>query len=629
MSKPDNPIHRILLLVGCLVVLTCPIAFSQNRPSDIKYQLGQSYERAGDFESAVRLYQEAFASDSSNMLLFDALRRSYVQLKQYDNAITLVERILRRNPNDIGNLAQLGSLYVLKSDFPRATEIWQHAVSLAPKLEETYRMVAGAMVQSRLFDSAIATYRKARRALGNENIFGYDIAYLYTVTLNYADATREFVNLIRQNPAQLSFIQSRIASYTDRAEGLTAATQVVQDATKNTPDNLAFHQLLAWLYMEAKSYDRAYTVYKFIDEKTHAGGHELFVFAQRALKEQAYQAAATAFHDVLDRYPNIDIGAQVKFGYAQTLEQEEAQRDTLRLFGEQNPFPAVADSGVKPQLTDAVDAYQRVIREYPTTDAAARALLRIASLREDRLFDLNAARTALQSLIASYPQYPNLVLEGKIELANVLVMMGNLDDARTGLQALAGTGPALTSQQERASLGIAEIDYFQGRFADALTLLKPLASNANSDAANDAIAMQIFIQENRAPADSALRIYATAELLEREHKLSEALAQFREVIRHFPESSLIDDAMLSIGDIQTHMGSYEEAVSSYDSLMSKFPESIMYDRTLMKLAQVYTFGLHDKVKAIGTYQALLEKFPDSIYANEARKRVRALRGDTI
>jgi TolA-binding protein len=77
------------------------------------------------------------------------------------------------------------------------------------------------------------------------------------------------------------------------------------------------------------------------------------------------------------------------------------------------------------------------------------------------------------------------------------------------------------------------------------------------------------------------------------------------------------------------MGTYGDAVATYDTLMSRFPQSIVFDRTLMKLAQVYTFGLHDKIKAIETYQTLLEKFPNSIYASEARKRVRVLRGDTI
>lgn len=629
MRTPPNPFCRIFLLTGCLALMVGSAALCQIRPGDIKYQMGQSYERSGDFESAAKLYEEAFSADTSNMLLFDALRRSYVQLKRYDEAIALMERILHRNPADIGILAQLGSLYVLKSDFPRANETWQHAISLEPKREDTYRMVAGAMVQSRFFDSAIATYRKARMVLGDQNIFGFDIAYLFTITLNYADATREYVNLIRQNPAQLSFIQSRIATFTDRAEGLTAATQVVQDATTSSPDNLAYHQLLAWLYMEAKAYDRAYTVYRFIDEKIHAGGHELFTFAQRALKEQAYTAAATAFHEVMDRYPNIDIGAQVKFGYAQTLEQEESRRDTLRLFGEQSPFAVSADSGARPEAADAIAAYQKVIQEYPTTDAAARALLRIAALREERQFDLNGARTALQSLVTAYPQYPNLVLEGKLELGNVLVTMGNLDDARERLLALAGTGPALSSLQERASLQIAEIDYFQGHYTEALTRLKSLSSNPNSDAANDAIAMQIFIQENRLPTDSALRVYAAGDLLEHEHKLSEALLQFHDILRRFPESSLADDAMISIGDIETRMGNYGGAVATYDTLISRFPQSIVLDRSLMKLAQVYTLGLHDKIKAIETYQSLLEKFPNSIYASEARKRVRLLRGDTI
>jgi len=349
----------------------------------------------------------------------------------------------------------------------------------------------------------------------------------------------------------------------------------------------------------------------------------------RALKEQAFTAATEAFRDVITLYPNIDIAGPVKFGYAQTLEGTEDESDTLKLFGDANPFPALPASGSKPRYDDAIAAYHAVIKEFPTTEVAARSLLRIAVIQQEKLFDFDGARSSLETIVKTYRQYPQLVTEGTLRLGNVSIALNDLAMAGTQFQSVAGTGQPITVEQQHAVFYLAELDYFQLHFNDALAKLKPLTANPASDAANDAIALQIFIQENRQPNDSALSAFTGAELLRRQRKFSDALDRLQHVEQQFPATSIIDDAFIMTGDIQTQLGRYNEAIATYDSLIRKFPESISIDRTLMKMAQVYHLGLNNSAKAIELYQKLLEKYPNSIYANEARKRTRILRGDTI
>src|SRR6266704_764485 len=90
---------RILTLF--LLLFCTHLAWGQRVDSDIKFRLAQSYERSGDVESAVKIYQDLFARDSTSAVVFDALRRGYVQLKRYDELITLLNRMLKRSPKDI------------------------------------------------------------------------------------------------------------------------------------------------------------------------------------------------------------------------------------------------------------------------------------------------------------------------------------------------------------------------------------------------------------------------------------------------------------------------------------------------------------------------------------------------
>ena len=136
----------ISLIFTASLFLSLQAVFAQGSTPSIKIKIAQSYERAGDYESAVRIYEEVFQNDSLNITLFDALKRGYLQLKRYSDAIALLERWLRLQPRDINLLAQLGSVYILASDEPRAFAAWEAAVGLGPNLETTYLLVGMAMV---------------------------------------------------------------------------------------------------------------------------------------------------------------------------------------------------------------------------------------------------------------------------------------------------------------------------------------------------------------------------------------------------------------------------------------------------------------------------------------------------
>ncbi len=378
---------RNYFIVFALTVVVASQASSQANPADMQFRLAESYEQSGDFEPAVKLYESIYARDSSNMVVFEALRRDYMQLKWYDNAIALLERMIRKMPDNITLLSSLASVYILRSDEPKADAIWERAIGADPKHDVTYRLVGSAMLQTRQFERAINVYKRGRVACGDPALFAADIAYLYSITLKYSEATAEYLDMVRQNPAQLGYVESRISTYTGRTDGLNAATLTVEKAAKAEPGNLSCQQMLAWLYMEGKHYDQAFEVYKVIDDKAHAQGHEMFNFATRALNERAYAVAAKAFTGIVEKFPKFDQMALVKFGYAHTQEEIQSESDTLNLFGGVDPFASKPprESGGQPLYGGAIAAYEQVIKEFPANEIAARSMLRIATLKQERL----------------------------------------------------------------------------------------------------------------------------------------------------------------------------------------------------------------------------------------------------
>ncbi len=532
-----------------LVVLGSTAGFAQQKDADIKLRLAQSYERGGSYETATTLYEEVYAKDSLNYMVFDALRRMYLQLKKYDDAVNLVQARLRKIPNDPVTISQLGTIYLRASKEKEAFDAWDRAIAVGPPSETTYRIVGDAMVEDRMFDRAITLYKRARTVLNDPGLFTIDVAYLYSIVLNYTEATREYLRLVRDAPQQLAYAQSRIASYTGRTDGLTAATLAVEQATQSEPDNIIFQRLLSWLYIEGKRYDNAYTVYRLLDEKTKSSGREIYNFAELALKEKAYDVASKAFGEVIAKSPALNVLPDAKFGYARTLEEASAERDTLNLFGKASPFSPndrpVTES--QPTFTGAIAAYKRIVTEYPNTEIAARSLMRIATLMVDRFFNLNEARSTLETVNRKYTQFIPVLLEAKLLLGDVEVALGNLDQAEASYGSLATFRYSSSEYQEWAAFRLAELTYFRGQFQDALKQLQALTKNPTSNITNEALSLLIFIQENMQPKEDALKQYAKAELIERQQKLSEALTAFDTIANTYRDTPLGDEALMSFG----------------------------------------------------------------------------------
>ncbi|HLX13418.1 MAG TPA: tetratricopeptide repeat protein [Bacteroidota bacterium] len=623
--------QKIGIFVAVALLLAAAPVRTQTREADIKYKLAQSYERGGDYESAVKLFEEVYQKDSSNYILFEALRRSYMQLKRYPDAIALVQQKLTTMPKDLNLLAELGTLYNLDSNPTKANECWETAITSAPNNEMTYRIVSNAMVESRLFEDAEKNYERGRTALGKPTLYASDLAYLYGVTLTYPQATKEYLNLLQEEPGQLATIQSRMAAYIGNTDGLAAATKVVEEAQKASSSNPELLQLQAWLYMEGKRFDAAYDVYRRLDKIENANGMEVYNFGERALREKSYAAAARAFADVITTNPGFSMMPQTKFGYARAMEDSTEDKDTLKIFGDLDPYitNGMASDIERKRFAGAIAEYQKVAADYPKTDIAAGALLRIATLKFEREFDLEGARTALEEISLKYMTFGSIAQEARLMLGDVYLSSGDIEKASATFGGLTDFRTVSEDTRERASFRLAQIDYLQGKFSGSLKKLADLTKNPQANITNEALLLNMFVQENAQQDSVALMIFAKSELQEREHKFAEALAGFGSLKKTHPNAPLADESLIRTGDIYTAMGKYREAIASYDTLIAVSPESVTLDKAMLKIGKIYQIGLNDNQNAVQAYQQLLIKYPNSIYASEARKQIRAMRGDTL
>ncbi len=598
--------------------------FGQTSDQPAKLRLGQSYEQAGDFENALQIYRQLYSSDTTNAIHFENLRRVLMVLKRYDEAELLINERLIRFPVDVNLRNMLANVCYKAGNEPQAFAEWDKALGIELSNPNAYRIVAATMMENRLLDKTAETYRLARVRCNDPNLYTLDLAQILVTSLNYKEATREYVHWLKANPNQLGNVQSRMIVISGKEEGRSAAIEVLNEEIRSD-DRIPFQRLLAWLYLEGRQYEEAFTVYRRIDRMSNANGAEIHGFADRAFKDGSFAVAAQAFKEAINKPVHIQLMPFSKYGYASALKGLHTLPDSSA-----GPARFVNASETQTQYAPVISAFREIITSYPRTEFAARSYYQIAVLQYEKLHDLDGALASFASAESEFSGAGGMRYDIELRMAEVLTAKGDTIQSVAKYRGVASASVATPDQQDEATYRLAELAFFNGRFQEALASLNTITVNLAADYANDALQFLSFLQENTATAEPALREFGRAAFLARQRKTGEAIQHFRSILTQYRNAPLADDALLTIASLQTQTHQFTDAVASYEQLLTDFKENCnTCDKAQFGIAEVFQFGTGQKDKAIVAYEKLLADYPHSLFATTARKRVRELRGDTL
>jgi TolA-binding protein len=282
----------------------------------------------------------------------------------------------------------------------------------------------------------------------------------------------------------------------------------------------------------------------------------------------------------------------------------------------------------QPTFSGAISLYDSIIEKYPFSTVGINSLYRIGWIRYKQLFDLDGAIAVFDSVLTLNRMSP-IAPSVMATIGDIYISQGKLEYAKKQFRSVTVSPVSGQDQKNSAQYRLAEIEFFQNDFDSALALLRPLTENLRADESNDALLLQFFITENQSQFPEALKLFARAELLHRQLKTAEAAAQFSDIVDLYPAAPLADDALMRQADCSIELRRYDDALQTYTKLLGEYASSIERDRTQFKIAELYRMYLNDKSKAIAAYEEILKQYPFSLFTEEARKKIRQLRGDSI
>ncbi|NAS31970.1 tetratricopeptide repeat protein [Flavobacteriaceae bacterium R38] len=597
---------RLYFLKHFLIIITFLIGFKTFAQSDA---LARQYFEDGSFEKAALYYEKLYAKNPNRADYLQYLIECHQQLEKYE----LVESILLPKINTPffppNFLVELGYNYALQNKDDEAKKYYELAIN---RINENpgYAFVVGNSFKKKiLLDYALRTYRRSMELTPNNNL-NLEIARIYGEQGKIEKMFTSYLDLINNNRAYKPNILRNINQFIGddpEEENNILLKKALLKKSQADPDVL-WNELLSWLFIQQKQFRSAFAQEKAILKRSELPNIQRLVdLGLVSLEENDFEIATTVFEYVIENTSNRSLQLRANLYIIDFELQQASEKD----------------------YADINEKYKVLIQEfgnYPETIELQAGYAKFLAFYMDKIDDAQELLKESLKLPLNRFQKANI----KITLADILVYDEKFNQA---LIYYSQVQKSLKNDviAQTARFKVAKTSFYKGDFDWSLTQLKVLRSSTTQLIANDAMQLSLLISDNSLEdsTQTALKIFAKADLLAYQNKDKSAIDLLDKIITDHKGESIEDEALLKQGKLLEKSGQYDRARLNYIKIIEFFAFDILADDALYALGELYKNHLNDPEKAKEYYEKIILDHADSIFAVDARKKYRKLRGDAI
>jgi len=568
--------------------------------------LAYQYFRNGEYEKAAVLYKSLHEKNTYNTSYLTYLIDCYLQLEKFEEVKTTINQQLKSYPNQEYLYVDLGYSYQLQHQQEKAELYYKKALKALEEFPNLGFIIGKSFSDNNLLDYALQTYKKVMQLNKNAN-FNFQIAAIYGEKGDIESMFTTYLDLIDFNENYVPTVKSYIGKFvTDDSENMynILFKNLILKRLQNNPKN-SWNQLLSWLYIQQKDYDKAFIQEKALFKRNSSNLNNLQTLGKISFENKDYANATKCFNYILKNTHEVSTTLNAKLYLLEISLKTKLPNDKIETQF-QNLF---TEFGVNSETINIQVFYAHFLA-----------------------FNKNEPNKAITVLKKALNLANNKFQKGsiKIKLADILVFTNKFNTALiyyTQVQQDLKNHPIA----QQARFKIAQTSYFKGDFKWAQTQLKVLKNATSQLIANDALALNLLITDN-AVKDSlhlALKTYAKADLLAYQNQNFKAIDTLQTVLNKYKGHPIEDEALFKQANLFLKTNQFKKAESNYLQIINLNKEDILVDDAIYNLAELYENQLNLPNQAKEYYKKIIFEYPSSIFLVDARKKYRKLRGDTI
>jgi tetratricopeptide (TPR) repeat protein len=589
---------RLILTILFFTVTT--FLFSQE-------ELANDYFRKGEFDKALSLFKKLEKENKRNSNFKLKIVEIYRQLEQLDKAENYLQSVISSNNSPI-YLIELGYNYQLKNNLIKAEEFYEIAnqklyenASLAYSIARTYE-------NHSLLDKAIFVYEKAMELNNNLN-FNIQLARIYGEQGNVEKMFYSYMSFVQENNSYLDHAKRAISGFISEDshnENNILLKKILLKKIQQEPD-LLWNELLSWLFVQQKNYRKAFAQEKAIFKRNPESLKRIIDLALITIDENETETAKEILNYLISTAQDIDTVIKAN-NYLLQLQSKEVVNNNYKSID--TKYNELFDHyGLNHQTLDLQLSYAHLLAFY----------------EEKPQESIHFLKETLNQQLSEFQK-----AKVKLKLGDILVFQEKFNQALIYFTQIQRNLKNSTISQE-ARFRVAKTSYYKGDFDWAESQLKILKSSTSQLMANDALDLKLLISDNKYEdsTQTALKLYAKADLLAFQNKDDKAISLLNEILANHKGETIEDQALYMQAKLFEKNKQYLKAEANYNYIITNYKEDLLADDALFMLAELYSNQLEQPEKAKDLYEQIIFNHADSIHFVEARKKFRALRGDSI
>ncbi|MFV0565734.1 MAG: tetratricopeptide repeat protein [Flavobacteriaceae bacterium] len=584
-----------------LLLLVSVSVFSQSEV------LAREYFKNGDFEKALYEYKKVYAQSSSNVTIISQIVATHQELEQYAEAEAFLLKVMERIKYP-SFFVELGYNYQLKGDANNANLYYDKAFESIEEQPNYVFSIARSFQLHTLLNEAVKAYETAMQLKPDLN-FNYQLAQLYGEQGNIEGMFNKYIDFIETNPTSVNNVKRAINDFISedgtKPNNLLFKKVLLKKIQQN-PD-LIYNELLSWLFIQQKEFGKAFMQEKAIFNRNPESLYKIAELALIAVNEGETEIAKTIFTFIIETSQDKDMALNAEY---HLLELQIKENDKKQYAQIESKYKTLFEQyGLGSPTLNLQIAYARFLAFYKTDAPEA-----ISFLEKSLELPLTEVQKA----------------QIKLQLGDILVLQEQFNKALIYYTQIQRNLKNSTLSQE-ARYKVAKASYYKGDFKWAESQLKVLKSSTSQLIANDALDLKLLISDNKYSdsLQTALKQYAKADLLAFQNKNTEAITVLSHILETHKTEDIIPQALFKQAQLFEIENQYDKAATNYKAIIDNYSDGVLIDDALFNLANLYETKLNQPEEAKTLYEQIIFNHADSIYFIDARKRFRALRGDTI
>jgi tetratricopeptide (TPR) repeat protein len=606
--------NRLFYIYLKILIIGIPFSLcAQDRLMD----LAQQYVESGDFDKAIVVYDQLYKDDSYREKIFPGYYPLLLQFHRTKDAEKYLQQLAKSSSDPVPYQIDLLLLHQKINGEEKTAKEWDKFYqNLARDKNQTLK-ASQLLLYKDQTNRAKELLLVSRKKINQSNLYASELGTIYLKTNDYQKGIDEFLLAMEEEPDKSEEYRNYLQNVLTTPEQMDFLETTLIDKVQKHPEKELYSDLIIWLYIQQKSFDKAFIQVKALEKRNKFfRGSRLMELGRIAFENQDFDVALQIFQYIEKEYLNTPNYFIAKRYIIQTREEQvkrEYPVDKNKINLLINDYKVLAQNAGQLNVANTSEA------------KISMALLYAFYLDQD-----DTAIAILEEVIREAVYDPRLKNKAKIDLGDIYLLKGEPWES-TLIYSQVEKDMKEDPLGHEAKLRNAKLYYYKGEFELAQEQLDVLKMATSREISNDAIELSLLIQDNTGldSTTDAMQAYSAIDLDIFRHHYAEALVACDSLLKKFPGHSLTDEVYWLKYLIYRQIGKPEEALQQLSKISLSYSQDIWGDDAQFYTGELYEKELNDPSKAMANYEKVLLLFPGSTYSVEARKRYRRLRGDKL